>query len=116
MGGVAIFLFHNLFRRASGQDLTAIASAFGAHVDDVVRHLDDIHVVLDDDDSVAFVHQFVEDVEQYVDVVEMETGGGLVEDIESVARLGACQFGGQFDALGFATAEGGGLLSEGDVA
>ncbi len=46
----------------------------------------------------------------------MEAGGGFVEDVEGAAGRAAGEFGGEFDALGFAAGEGGGGLAELDVA
>ena len=58
----------------------------------------------------AMIRSAQEHFEEYADVFEMETCGGLVEDVERVARLGACQFCGEFDALGLASTESGRLL------
>ena len=60
---------------------------FGPEVDDPVGGLDHIQVVLDDDDRVARVDQSVQHLEQLVDVVEMQAGGGLVEDVERSAGV-----------------------------
>jgi len=46
--------------------------------------------VLDDDDGVAEVGETVEDVEEFADVFEVESGGGLVEEIDGFFRFGAC--------------------------
>lgn len=43
---------------------------------------DDVGVVLDDDDGVAAVEEGAEGGEEFLDVVEVEAGGGLVEDEE----------------------------------
>ena len=114
--GAVVGLCSQLFGCALEGDVAAFASAFGTHVDNPVGHFDDVHVVLDDKDAVAAVDKLLEDVEEDPDVLEVEPCGGFVEDVEGVACFGASQFGGEFDALGFTAAEGGGLLSEGDVA
>jgi hypothetical protein len=46
----------------------------------------------------------------------MQTGGGLVQDVERAARGPLGQLTGQLDALGFAAGEGGGRLTQFDVA
>ena len=50
------------------------------------------------------------------DVVEVQAGGGLVEDVEGAARLAPRQLAGELDALGLAAGEGGRALAEADVA
>ena len=49
--------------------------------------LDDVEVMLDDQDGVAEVGEAVEDFDQLAHVVEMQAGGGLVEQVESVSGL-----------------------------
>ncbi len=41
-------------------------------------------------------------------VLEVQAGGGLVEDVEGVPGVALAQFGGQLDALGLASGQGGG--------
>ena len=96
-------------------DCAAAFAAFGAEVDDPVGAFDDVEIVFDDEDGVAEVDEAVEDVEEVVDVGEVEAGGGLVEEVEGVAGVRFAEFGGEFDALGFAAGEGGGGLAEFDV-
>src|SRR5690606_13867763 len=48
-------------------------------------------------------------------VLEAETSGGLIEHVEGAARGAAGKFGGELDALCFATGKGGGRLPEPDV-
>ena len=91
-------------------------SAFGTHVDDVVGKLDDVEVVLDDDDGVALVDESVEHLHEGADVLEVEAGGGFVEDVEGLACVFLSEFGGEFHALAFSAGEGGGGLTELDVA
>ena len=72
------------FRRAGHDDFSAAVAAFGAEVDYVIGALYDVHIMLDDDDGVASVDEAVEDGQELADVVEVEAGGGLVEDVEGV--------------------------------
>ena len=102
--------------RALGDDETAAGAALGAHVDDPVGGLDHVEVVLDDDDRVAHVDQAGEHVEQLADVVEVQTGGRLVQDVDRAAGGALLQLGGELDALGLAAGEGGRGLAEPDVA
>jgi hypothetical protein len=121
----------DLFGGAGGYDLAAAAAALRAHVDDPVGRFDDVQVVLDDEEGAAAFDEFAEGCEEFGYVVEVEAGGGLVEDVEGAAAGLGCGFvggaavgdgsrggevGGEFDALGFAARERGGGLSETDVA
>ena len=91
-------------------------SAFGTHVDDVVGKLDDVEVVLDDDDGVALVDESVEHLHEGADVLEVESCGGLVEDVEGATGVLLCEFGGEFHALALSARKSGGGLTELDVA
>ena len=120
----------DLFGGAGGYDLAAAAAAFGAHVDDPVGGFDDVEIVLDDEQRAAAVDELAEGGEELGDVVEVEAGGGLVEDVEGAAAGFGCRFvggaagdgarggevRGELDALGFAAGERGGGLAEADVA
>ena len=72
--------------------------------------------MLDDDDGVAVVTQLMEDAQQLADVVEVQPGGGLVEDVQRLAGVALGQFPRQLDPLRLAAREGDGVLAEGDVA
>ena len=65
-----------------------------------------VEVMLDDQYGVAFVDQAVEHTEQHPYVVEVQTGGRLVENEERIASVAAGEFCGEFDALVFTTREG----------
>ena len=67
-------------------------------------------------DCVAEIHQSLEHVEQMPHVVEVQAGGGFIEQIKRLARLPFAQFFGQFDALRFAARESGGRLAQMNVA
>ena len=71
--------------------LPAVDAAAGAEVDHPVGGLDDVEVVLDHDHGVALLDQAVEHFEQLADVLEVEAGGGLVEDVEGLAGGAARQ-------------------------
>ena len=58
--------------------------------------------MLDDDDRIALLDQLVEHFEQFSDVMEMQTRGRLVENIDGAACGAAGEFFGELDALGFA--------------
>ncbi len=106
----------DLFGGSVGDDVTSAFTAFRAEVEDVVGVADDVEVVLDDDDGVAEVGEAVEDLEELADVVEVEAGGGLVEQVERASRLALGELAGEFHALGFAAGKSGGRLAEVNVA
>jgi hypothetical protein len=65
---------------------------------------DGVFIVLDDEHSVAEVAKLDERFDQPVVVALMKTDGGLVENIENAAQLGA-DLRGEADALAFAAGE-----------
>src|SRR6185295_1047100 len=90
--------------------------ALGPEVDYPVGGLDHVEVVLDDQHRVAGVAQAVQDVQQHLDVVEVQAGGGLVEDVERAAGVALGELERKLDALRFAAREGGCRLPEPHVA
>ena len=91
-------------------------AAFGAEIDDPVGLFDDVEMVLDDQHGVAERDETIQHVEKFFHVVEVQAGGGLVENVERAAGLAARKFAGQLGALGFAAGKRGGGLAELDVA
>src|SRR5712664_165863 len=116
LAGVGLFGAGDEFGRALGDDAAAAFASFGAEVDDPVGLLDDVEMVLDDEHGVAKIDQALENVEEFSNVVEMQAGGGLVEDVKSAAGLALGKLAGQLDALGFSAGKSCGGLAEGDVA
>ena len=106
----------NLLGRAVGHDGTAAVAALGAKVEHAVGHLDDVEVVLDDKDGVASVNQTLEHVDELPNVLEVQACGGLVQDVEGLARLLAVQLLRKLHALRLAARERGGALAQVDVA
>jgi hypothetical protein len=80
---VAGWVGGDLFGGAGGYDLAAAAAALGAHVDDPVGGFDDVEIVLDDQQGAAAFDELAEGAEELGDVVEVEAGGGLVEDVNN---------------------------------
>ena len=97
-------------------DAAAAFAALGAEVEEIVGVADDVEIVLDDDDGVAEAGKAVQNFEELANVVEVEAGGGLVEEIEGAAGLALGEFASELHALGFAAGERGGGLAEMDVA
>jgi len=77
--------------------------------------LDDVQVVLDDDDGIAFIAQAMQHVQQLLHVMEMQTRGRLIEDVERASGGALGELTREFHALRFAAGEGGGVLPEAHV-
>ena len=71
--------------------------------------------MLDDEDRVAGIHQALEHAQEAPDVVEVEPGRGLVEDVEDIGSQAGAQLRRDLEALGLATRQGGGGLTEPEV-
>ena len=106
----------DLLRRPGCHHAAAAFAAFGAHVDHPVGRFDHIQLMFNHNDSIAQIDQPLEHVQKPLDVVEMQAGGGFVQDVERAAGLALAQFARQFDALRLAAGERGGGLAEMDVA
>src|SRR5512143_323646 len=80
--GVAAFDGGNLLRTALGYDGATAASTFRAEIDQPVGALDVVEVVFDDQHRVALIDQTGQDGQQAAHVVEVQTSGGLVEQVD----------------------------------
>jgi hypothetical protein len=109
--------------RAGAHHLAAGLAAFGAEVDDPVGGADHVEVVLDHQQRMPGVQQLAQRAHQLGDVVEVQPGGGLVEQ-EQRARFwpppgagpgGLGQEAGQLQALRLAAAERGHRLAQAHV-
>src|SRR5260370_28877161 len=116
LAGVGLFCAGDEFGRALSHDAAAAFAAFGAEVDDPISLFDDDEMVLDDEHGVAEIDEALQNVEKFSHVVEVQAGGGLIEDVERAAGLALGKLAGQLDALGFAAGKSCGGLTEGDVA
>ena len=92
VAGVGVEAGGDLFGCAFGDDVATGFPALGSKVDNPVGGFNDVEIVFDDDERAAAVDELAEGGEELGDVVEVEAGGGLVEDVEDAAGLGG--FGG----------------------
>src|ERR1700694_5425517 len=95
----AFLYFEQQLRGAFEEDLSAAAAALGAEVNNMVCYLDHVHIVLDHQYGIAPVHELIQHFQQMMDVFKMQTGGRLVENIKSFARVALGQLGGQLYPL-----------------
>ena len=68
--------------------------------------------MLDDDDGVALVHQAAQHPQQLAHVLEMQAGGGLIEDVARVPGGTFGQLGGQLHPLRLTAGQRGGGLAQ----
>ncbi len=123
LGGVAGRVRSHLFGRALGHDQPTGTAALGAEVDQPVGGADHVQVVFDHDQRMPGLQQLAQRAHELGDVVEVQTGGGLVEQ-EQRAFLGQRLAAGgavlgrlgqetrELEALRFATRERGHGLTE----
>src|SRR5277367_1613022 len=102
LSGIGFFCARNLFGGALRDDAAAFFAAFRAKINDPVRLFDDVEIMFDDQDGVAESDEAVQHVEKFFDVVEMQAGGGLVENIERATSLALGKFACEVGTLGFA--------------
>ena len=55
--------------------------------------------MLDDDDGIPTIDEAIEDAEEDADILEVQTRGRLVEDIDGLPRVALSELGGQLDTL-----------------
>ena len=106
--GISFRTHRHLFGRAAREKLSPALTAFGSHVNDVIRHFDDIEVMLDNDDRVALIDQFIQYIHQDADILKVQSGSRFVKNIKRLARITLGEFGGQLHTLALATGERGG--------
>ena len=85
--------------RAYGYDPASAGTTLGADVYDVVGNLYYVQIVLDDDGRVASVNQLVDDREQLAYILEVESRGGLIQNVECATSVVLRQLGCKFYAL-----------------
>ena len=99
---VRVRIARHLFRRAGGDHAAAAITAFGTEVDHPIGGFYDVEIMLDDEKRSAGIEKFAENHKQLLDIVEMQTGGGLVENIEHALVRLARKMRGEFQTLRFA--------------
>src|SRR5262245_55758031 len=87
----------------------------GAEVDDIITAFDHLEVVLHHHHGVPLIDQAIEHSYERPHVVEMQTRGRLIEDVENVARIFFPQLSGDLEALGLASGEGIGWLAQSNI-
>ena len=91
----------DLGRCADSDHLAARIAALRSEIDDPFGSADDIEVVLDHHQRMPSVEQLTESTEQPGDILEMQSGGGFIEQEELASRrLAGGFFGGRLCRIG----------------
>lgn len=114
--GRSIGAASEVFGRSFGDDIAAVFTADGSHVDNPVGGFYHMEVMFDNNHGIPARDELVQDSEETFNVVSMETGRWLVEDVESASGRATGEFGCEFDPLSFAAGESCRGLTEADVA
>ncbi len=70
-----------------------------------------IQIVFDDNDRIPPLgDELVENGDQLFHIMEVQTGGGFIEEIDGIPRPPPGEFAGEFDALRFPAGKRGGTL------
>ena len=94
--------------------MSAETARAGTEVENIVGVADSVFIVLDDKDGIAEVAELQQGLDEAVVVALMQANGGLVENIEHAAELGA-DLGCEPDALSLSAGERGGVAVESEV-
>src|SRR5699024_8734243 len=113
---MAFVHFGNLFGRAGTNNLSAGKAAFRTNVNNMVSAFNDIQVVFDDDDRMAAVDQLFERIQQLSYILEMQSGSGLIEEIERMIAGRLAQEFGQLYPLCLSSGKGRGTLAQLQIA
>ena len=97
----------DLLGRACRHDSAAATTAFGTEIDHPIGVLHDVEVVFHNQHGVAGGNESLQHGNQLSHIGHVETGGGLIQNVERAAGGAFAQFAGQFDALRLASGEGG---------
>ena len=82
----------------------------------MVGTLDDIQIMFDNYQEMTSFYQRLESMEQTLDIMEVQTGGWLIEDEERRRLVFLADKVGEFHTLVLTAGEGAGVLAELDIA
>ena len=100
---IASFIFSYFFRCSGTNNLTALGSSFGSHINNMICHFNDIQVMFNHNYRISFIYQPVQYFEQYPDIFKMKSGCGFIQNIQGFSGIFFRKFSSQFDPLRFAT-------------
>ena len=102
-------------KRTSIHELSTVFATERTNIDDIVCMSDDIKIMLDDDDGIATIDELGEDIKELGDIGEVESGRGLIEDIECLVRRSLREIKCELDTLSLSTRECRSPLTECDI-
>lgn len=83
LAGKTLLVTRDLLRRSGRYDLSAAIAGFRAEINYPIGAFDDVEIVLNDENRMPRVHETLKNLEQDADIVEVQAGGGFVEEKES---------------------------------
>src|SRR5208283_4746488 len=104
---IRFFTARNVFGSSLCHDAAATLTTFRSEIDNPVGLFDDIEIVLDDQDRIAEIDQALKNIDELSHIVEMQAGGGFVQNVDGAAGLTFRKFASEFDALGFTSGQRG---------
>lgn len=81
LAGVRFFRARDLFRWPLSHDAAAAFSAFRPEVNDPVGLFNDVEMMLDDEHGIAESDESLENIEKLANVVEVQAGGGFIQNV-----------------------------------
>ena len=90
---------NNLRCPSSPQPRLHANSPIRPQVHNPVRRLNHVEIVLDHHHRIALLDQAVEDLQEFAHVLKVQARGGLIQNIERLARRALGEFLGEFDPL-----------------
>ena len=103
------------FRFATIEYLASVAATAWPHLDNPVGRVDDIWIVLNDNNGVSFINKLPKHIKQDSDILEMQSCGGFVQNIECTASVTSGKFCRKFHTLALASRKGVAGLAKLDV-
>src|SRR4029077_10060372 len=113
--GVRVRITRNLFRSSRGHDRPALRAAFGAQIDHPIGGFDHVQIVFDDYQRGSAIQEFAKGRQELLNVVEMQSRGGLVENVKNAGIGGVNEMSGELQPLGFASGKRGGRLPQAQI-
>src|SRR6266849_1466427 len=86
-------------------DLSALVASLGSQIDQPIRRLDDVQIMFNDQKRSTALQQLAERAEEFRDVIEMQTRGRFVENVEDALIVCAAEMRGQLQTLRFSARE-----------
>ena len=84
---MATFDFSNSLWRAFGNNAAAASATFWPQIDNPVGGFDDVEVMFDHHHAVTVFCKSMQNTEQQADVLEVQAGGGLIQDVEGATGI-----------------------------